>query len=565
MKKQSVLFFVSLLSFFGAVAQSVGPYQIDASEVFKSPRKHKVLSPVGYGKDGIVQVSSRGSKSFAFQLFSNDLKYEKGNIVNTEMMLNDRTYYERFVKFKNKTYLFVRDVNREAQTEGISALEFSQNELGFVGQSKNLFQSSGKVRMPGSGFSFGYSQMYGTQSQGLSSTPTSTYSFFTSSDKTKFLYTYSLVPKERKDAINKDVVGIYVFDENLIKQFGGEYEMPYTEAKMDNLSYTVANDGTVYLLARVYETERPKESGKDNKPNYHFEVLVYDKQTKIPTSIKLKLDSNFPKEAYIYEDAAHRIVVSGFYGKSLYGPIDGAYMVKFEVKDGIASKVNGDFYPIPDDIIKSYASDREKRRMIQMAGAGRGGANGGNPFDVGVDNLKIRKIYEMNNGSTNIVSEQYRVDVISYYDFNCKCYRTSYYTYADDIFVMNIDSAGTLAWTKKIPKAQYSGDAYGDGLSINSISTGNTLHIFFIDNIKNLNLSPMEVPKVHMNGRGGYLTGVAIDEKGTVSKYSLGEINKFKTHFFIRGFVNGGNNNLISTERKKKKNKLFSLEVKSPK
>jgi hypothetical protein len=92
-----------------------------------------------------------------------------------------------------------------------------------------------------------------------------------SHDETKFLYTYSLVPKEKKDKINKEVVGMQVFDENLVKQWGDDYQMPYTEAKMDNLGFILSDDLKVYLLAKVYDGDSPKEGKKDKtKPNYHF-------------------------------------------------------------------------------------------------------------------------------------------------------------------------------------------------------------------------------------------------------------------------------------------------------
>src|SRR5690606_22411282 len=45
---------------------------------------------------------------------------------------------------------------------------------------------------------------------------------FSSFDNTKFLIRYRTKPKERDDAKNYDVLGFYVFDVNLNKQWGGE-------------------------------------------------------------------------------------------------------------------------------------------------------------------------------------------------------------------------------------------------------------------------------------------------------------------------------------------------------
>lgn len=554
--KRIFLFTSFSLLFIGSdlrAQNAAGPYVVKTSAEFESPKKHKVSDPIPYGKDGIIQVNEKGIESFSFQLFSNDLKYQKENTVSTEGKFNDRVSYQNVVKFKNKTYLFAREVFREEEKEGVTALEFSPKDLNFVGSAKNIFKSSDKVQM--ARFSVGFALPYGYKVYG---TPQNMggYDFKMSHDETKFLYTYSLVAKEKKDKLNKEIVGIQVFDENLVKQWGGDIQMPYTEAKMDNLGFLLADDCRVYLLAKVYEGEDAKSGKKDKtKPNYHFEILVYGKGKTTPKIIEIKLDSYFPKEAWLYESENHDINIAGFYGKAANKPVDGAYMVKLDAEKGTFSKINGGYYEIPSDIIKSFTSEREKRKMEKKEDKDEDN-------DIGIDNLEISDIYVMSDGSTKIVSEQYHVRVTYYYDMNCKCMKTKYDTFADDIFVLSIDAKGKLDWVKKIPKAQHSPNAYGPGISINSMAVGNDVHIFYIDNLKNFNLPLTEAPKRHEDRRGGFLTGVTVTGKGDVKKYNLGEIEAYDTNFYIREFVDGGNNNLISTERRKKQNILFSIELK---
>jgi hypothetical protein len=560
--KKSIILPLIAFTFTASVIDAqvtAGPYTVRNSVDFKSPKKHLISDPIAYGDKGIIQVNIKKAVSFSFQLFDNNLVFQKENTVPTEGLLNDHVQYERAVKLKNKTYIFFRDVFRDEKKEGISALEFNPEKLDFTGKSKNLFKSSDKVRMYSAGsLGFGYGKS--TYSIGLSGNGMiSPYDFETSDDNTKFMYNYALAPKERKDELNKDIIGMYVYDENLTQLWGDEFEMPYTEAKMDNLGYTLANDGKVYMLAKVYEGINPKDGrskDKDKKePNYHFEVLVYEKGTKTPKAVEIRLDSNFPKSAYIYEDQTHNIVVAGFYGKAADKPVDGAFLVKLDVAKGNVSKVNGGYYEIPSDIIKSFSSEREKRKMEKKEAKDEDN-------DIGIDHLEIKDIYSMPDGSTKIVSEQYYVRVTYYYDMNCKCMKTRYDTYADDIFVLSIDKSGKLDWVKKIPKSQHASNAIAQGLSINSYAMGNEVHIFYIDNIKNMNLSEKEAPKRHEDRMGGFLTGVTVTAKGEVKKYSLGEIKTYKTNFYIREFVDGGRNNLISTERRKKKNVLFSIDIK---
>lgn len=508
-----------------SIAQQNSPYTVKVSQEFESPKRHVVMNPVPYGDLGIIQVNAKKVESFSFQLFSNDLKFLKENTVSTEGKLNEHVSYNRFQKFNNKTYLMVRDVFKDTETEGISALEFSPEKLDFVGQSRNLFKSSDKVR------SFSYR-------------------FYMSEDEKNFMYTYELVSREKRDKLNKDIVGMHIFDENLGKIWGAEVEMPYTEAKMDNWGYTLGDDGTVYLLARVYNDDTQKES-IDGLPNYHFEVIMYNADNVKPKIIKVSLDNNFPKEAYIYENEKHDIFVSGFYSKGANKPIDGAYMVTIDTKQGISMKPEGGYYEFPSELIKSFMSDREKKRAEKREQK---------ESDLGIDFLKIRAIYKMKNGSTTIVSEQYHVVTRTYY--NGRTTQTTYDTYAEDVFIMNIDAMGKMKWVKKIPKAQHSNDAGGPQLSIQTYAVDNDIHVFYVDNLKNLNLPVNEAPKWHEQGRGGFLTGVKIDQNGNQSKYNLGEVEKYETNFYIREFIDGGRNNIISSERKHKMNSLYSIEIK---
>lgn len=528
MKKAITIVGIGLLSVLTIQAQVVtsGPYTMKNSEPFKSPKGHKVMQPLGYGKDGIVQVNAKKVKSFSFQRFSKDLKFEKENTVITEGRIGEKNYYQSFITTKNKTYLFTRDVNKERKTEGIAALEFNPQKLDFVGNSKSLFQSSDKIR-------YGFCD------------------FVISEDKTRFMYYYTLVPKEKKDKINKDIVGLYAYDENLAKLWGGEYKMPYTEAIMDNLGYTLSDDGKVYLLVRVFENDERKAKTKGGKANYHFEVLVYSKESKTPKAIEIKLDKYFPMDAYIYEDPTHNIVIAGFYSKVLNGTDDGAYMVKLDVEKASVSKLNGGYYEIPSDVIKSYSSAREKKRMDKKESKGT---------DLGINNLKLRNVYTTANGSVKFVAEEYlqTVTVVS----NGKSTSRKYDTWADDIFVISVDNKGKMEWVKKIPKAQHSNDWLAASLSINTMVTENDLHIFFLDNLKNWNLPENEAPREHQDRRGGFLSAVTIDAKGNITKNNLGDTKVYKTNFFIRFFVPGNSRNLISTERRKKKNILFSIEIK---
>ncbi len=514
------------------LGQSEGPYTIRHSAEFESPKGHRLYKAIPYGANGIVQINEDGLESVNFQLFSKDLEFQKQNTVDIKSKFtNPKVSLDWIYKMKEKTYVFVREVYKETKTEGISAIEFSPEKLDVVGEPIKLYTSSDKVT-------------WGIHSSRISE------------DRSKIAYNYTLVAAERNDKLNTHIVGIYVYDENLNKLWGDEFKMPYTEAKMNFESSTLGDDGKYYQMIKVYEDDRKKEATKDKKPNYHYEVLVFEKGQAQPKIVEIKLENYFPEDTYIYEDVNHNIVVAGFYSKGVNSPTDGAYMVKLDVANGTIAKLHGGYYEIPSDVIKSYMTDRQKEKIEKKEKKNKDDET----KELGINNLRIRDIYAMQNGSSTIIAEQYWVEVYTHY--NGKTTTTTYKTFANDIFVMNIDANGKLAWVKKIPKRQRSNDASGSGLSINSYAIGNDVHLFYIDHIENFDLPENEAPRTHMNNAGGFLVGLNINETGMIRKYNLADVKLFETNFYIRDFIDGRNNNLIDVERKRKKNILFSIDIK---
>lgn len=550
--KHIALVTIGILLFTAFVqAQPVhSPVKMLQSEDFESPGRHEILSPIPYGEKGILQVNNKGIKSFNFQLFSNDLKLIKEKTVEPEGKLSERAGSPRFIKVGKKTYLFVRDVDKDRDKEGVSCLEFDFDKLDFAPRDKKLFESSDRVA---------YNGLYSFSSESFvddNNISFGTYKMDISKNQKNVLFTYRLRPEKRNDRLNNDVIGMHVFDQDMNKVWGGEMRMPYTEAKMDNLSFIISDDAKVYILAKVYEGETPREKRDRRIPNYHLELLIYEAGKNDPDIVQIKLDNLVPKNAYLFETEKGEILLGGFYAKSLIKPVDGAFVLQLDRAKKSTSILNGGIFEIPSEVIKSYTSNREKRQLERKEDKDDEG-------DIGVDNLVIRNIYVIEGGRIIMIAEQYKVvmSTVTYSTGNGgMATRTTYDTYADDIYVISATPDGK-SWVRKIPKYQHSNDASGPELSFNSLFAKNHLYLFYTDNKKNLNLQKDEAPKAHQQGRGGYLSCVSFDENGNSTKHLLGEIDEFETNFFIRRFVEGDYDNLIYTARKRRKNSLISIQV----
>ncbi len=525
MKSKIFHSFIGLLLISNVLFSQKSPYKIDHSTEFESVDKLPLDQTNPCSDGNVLLTYAKGEKldKIGFQLFSPDLTLNTKNSPKIKALFsNKKSYYNGVAVMNKKAYVFVKEVYRETKTEGISAVEFSQSSLDVTGEPVKLFETSRGV--------LGYS-------------------WSASNDKTKLFYRSNLRNRERRDVLNKQEFGFYMFDENMKQIWGGEYEMPYTEARMDLLDYQVSNDGKLYYLIRVVD-------GEGRGAGSHFEILVYSKDKKDPKIVELQIEDYVARTTYLYEDKTNNIIVAGFYSKKGNSAIDGAFMVKLDVASGKFSKLGGGYYEIPSDLIKTYMSDRQKEKLEKKEKKNEGDEK----RDLGINNLEIKKIHFLENGSTVIVSEIYYVVVTT--TSNGKTTTTHYDTYANDILIFNIDPAGNLAWIKKIPKRQHESSASGVGISFSSTVKGSHIHLFYLDHIDNFSLKENEAPKLHQSRMGGFIAAVDIDEKGGIKKYNLGEANQFETNLYMRNFVDGKKNNLVSVERKKKKNMLFSIEIK---
>jgi len=208
------------------------------------------------------------------------------------------------------------------------------------------------------------------------------------------------------------------------------------------------------------------------------------------------------------------------------------------------SKVNGGYYELPMDFIKSFMSERQKKKAEEKMD---------DDDDLELNNVRVRAIYVTSDGATRIVSE------IHYIRVNRSSNGSTTYTYFyKDAIVMNI-KGGKLDWVTKIPKNQVS--TTGRGCSINTLLVGDNVHVFWKDKPENSKRAGTE-PPVRFGGTNGMLRACMIDSKGQMKYTDIEDVERYDMHFDIKSFIEGGYNNLISTERRSKENMIFSIDVK---
>lgn len=497
------------------------------SQEFESIKKHVDFGFYKFGKNKYAEVYFKAEKDMMFQIYDENFN----SIKNEETTLlpeidSKHVAHESFFSVKNDYYWFYSTWDRKTETERLFAQPFNQGVFKFTENPINLIETSRLI-------------------------PYDKYKFSTSTDSTKLLVTYKVKPKIKNDKLNKDIVGFNLYDNKMKKIYAAEIEMPYSEFDMDNLLYKVDSRGNIYMLTQVkINNALDGEKSKENKKAYRYELIRVNQKENILQSIKIELINKYTNSVVLTEDLNHNIVVTGYYSNlKNSGGADGAYLAKLELNENNSvKKFNISYYEFPTEILKAYETTRTKKKMDKK----------NKDDNLEAWNLKFdRVVFEKDGGMLIIGEENYDV-TYSYRCGNSTCYSTTYYS--EDIYVLKIDNAGRTQWCRKIPKQQSTG--------YNSISHhfhpyNGEYYFFYLDNIKNLDLSLTESPAWFNGGKGSYLTCVKIDANGKMIKKSIFDPREEEVHIYPRNFETISANVIVDRLREDRKHsKVFRLELK---
>jgi len=494
-------------------------------EEYTLPRKSEDLIYMGNDRDGILNLSLKKEELTILRFDGKTLEKTSERVIP----LSDATknfVSETVLDFGGKYYWFHSDWDKGSETESLyyDVIDVASGRLSST--DKKMFQTT-KISTDGYARTSAYtSEVYGK------------YTFNQDANRTKLLVTYRLLPEFKSDRKNFDKLGFQVFDDKMNKLWGGEYIMPYTEAVMDNSDFTVDNNGNAYMLAKVYDSEKRKEVDKETGlPAYHFEVMKFVKGQKKPTIVKLNLGENFLKQVTLIENNQHEITIACTYSKKVRSnSTDGIFLAVIDT-DGKLVKYKKGYYEFPLEELTKFESARKRRKME-------------NKDDYEAPNLYVKNIIVNADGGVAIACEEYYMVETTYYTSNggMRTKRTYYY---QDIIATKINSNGEVAWIRKIPKYQR-GSAGRGTMSFKLISDASGYYFLYLDNLKNMNLSEEEEPKIHQDRMGGQVIISRIDPNGKISKELLFDIRKEDIQIFPAEFDKVNDNQFIGRARVKK-------------
>ncbi|MBV4355658.1 hypothetical protein [Pinibacter aurantiacus] len=505
-------------------AQKSNKFDFKLGTEYDLPRKTTDLAFVGNQKDGIVNLSLKKEELILVRFNPETLQKTTEQTIDLDATKNFNS--EILADFNNGKYFWLHsDWDKSSETE-VLYCDKVDIAKGRITDANTVLLKTTKIS--GTSVATGFYSMKTTDK----------YGFQYDAARKKMLVNYRLTPEFKNDKKNYDKIGFYVFDENMKKLWGGEFTMPYTEAVMDNLGYSVDADGNAYMLAKIYASDARKEVDKETgNPGYHFEILKFAKDSKTPVIIQIALDNYFIKQTSIAEDSQHELIVACTYSKkSKDSGTEGVFLAKLDPSGKLVGYKKG-YYPFPAEELKKFESAKSRRKIDKDE-------------NYEAKNLVVRNVVIDSDGGIFLTCEEYQL-IISYYTDSRGYSHRRVDSYYGDIIASKIDASGNFQWLRKIPKNQRGGLSRGT-MSFKLISDASGYYFLYLDNLKNLNLAEDETPKAHVDGYGGQVMVTKIANDGTISKNLLFDTREEDIMIFPADFYKFNNNQFIGRAQLKK-------------
>jgi hypothetical protein len=386
--------------------------------------------------------------------------------------------FKGFEKYGPNIFFLYEAYDRENRTTSVYALKVDEKTL----------VTSGKITLG----------TYSSDNRYDQAEPT----YKLSSDSSKILL--FVEGPDRKKENKKFFIG--VFDTNLKTLWNKEIELPIGDRYISIYDQDITNDGKVFVAIKHYDKEVTRQMVREDGakvPSYTYKLLVYDAAHPAAKEITFNLDNQFIQGTKLAYNNNGSVTVAGLYKRKYNGNINGAFYTTFdantsEVKDPKMVPFTPEMVTLVDK--DNFGTDKDS--------------------DPGLfPGFRILHILNRSNGSVDLISEYYRLTVITVYNPSTHTSTTSYnYTYGD-IVNTNIDKDGKAVFTR-IPKNQRLTNS-NIFLGYYPIIYGDKLVLLYNDDKDNVERDMAKKPDDVVNFKRSVFMAATIDAKGNVSRQSV--------------------------------------------
>lgn len=324
-------------------------------------------------------------------------------------------------------------------------------------------------------------------------------------------------------AINDDnddekTLGVFVsvLDQTYAPVWSKKVSMRYTEEQVSIISSHIQNDGTVYLLSKVYEGKKAKESKKEKKKSvaaYDIVLFQITKDSEAPKEIKLNIGSSFVRGASLAADPSGSLNCAGFFSNTKSGSIQGVFFLKLS----------------PDGTV--LASSKKEFSSTDLKTIGKDNTDKDKEGDEGLeDSFAFSDFLVKDDGSAVVIAEENYTRSFMYYNSASKTWDTRITYYSQDIVFFTIASDGAIERVTIIPKNQAGASDYFQSY----VAMVKNKDVFFFYNEDEDNMKkPVNNPKP--KPVGSFKESVAVmttlNEAGALSRKQLFEAKDAESLF----------------------------------
>jgi hypothetical protein len=384
-------------------------------EMKKSSRWESLRDVISVNDNGLFAYTYT-KKGPAIQLYNESFALKKQEQI--DLKYNKKSLdYDGMLEIGGKIYAFGTFDNKKDKKTYIFNQEISQKTLLPTGKLTKIGDATSRKR--------GLISMYNDNSGSFSKKL---------SDNEKRLMIISNDNVKKKD---NESFQISVFDETMNLDWTKEVKLPYQEKEFMIQSWTLGNDGSVYILGK---RNKEKSEQKKDWSKYEYLVLAYTNKGKSYKEFKLDKKDRFLSDLAFKVDEDGNLVCAGFYSDpDSYGLI-GTFFMLVEAKTQKVLKQGEKRFD--DDFLREFMSKKQKRKDDK-----------GKDAKKGLSRFDLDKLVLTADGGAVLIAEQFYITTHTYRDSNgnTSTYRMYHY---NDIIVVSIEPDGSIAWASKIDKSQ---------------------------------------------------------------------------------------------------------------
>jgi hypothetical protein len=369
---------------------------------------------------------------------------------------------------------------------------------------------------------------------------TFSYSHTISSDSTTMLIQYKIRGSKKEE--NK--IGIYVFNEKMMKTSGDEYTLPYKSEELVLTQNLIDRHSNVYFLSRLYDLKN-----KSSKPL----VIRFRKSETTATVIPLDLGGLQPESLVLSEDFDGYVNLLGYYYQKEKAIVGGLFLLQLNAEGTAFAKISKGFYEMPESLLLDYETSHS-------IGKSEKGVQVNSRDKLRSSSLVVTEFITHPDGSHTIIGEARKEEEMagSHSVENLHCY--------NDLITIRLNPAGAMLWVKRLPKNQKNVtvsalDGISVGCSYKAIFQGGNVYILYLDSPKNEKWDPKETPSILTFGDNASFYCLKYDAAGLETKTILLEDVPFKSRINLLDTRIAEPNQLIGFGGYPKESRMCKIKI----